>query len=88
MYRQANVLQESLIFSRDISGLRRNSRLDRRLAGSPAWIRWSQPHQHLAGGLEVNRKCRAMLRGDVNMPELALERVGCVDRVGARRVEN
>ena len=54
----------------------------------PPGIRRTQAEKGLAGGLHVRRQAGGMLHGDVNVAEVALERIALVDGVGAGGMED
>ena len=53
----------------------------------PPRIRRTQAEKGLAGGLHVRRKAGGMLHGDVNIAEVALERIALINSVGAGGME-
>src|SRR6266568_4635192 len=63
--------------------------LPRRLNSKlPPRIRRTQAEEGFARRLHVRRQAGGMLHGDVNVAEMALERIALVDGVGAGRMED
>src|SRR5262245_21217453 len=53
----------------------------------PARIGGTQAEQGLAGGFHVRRQASGVLHGDVNIAEVALERIALINCVGASGME-